>query len=150
MHPKKFLFLVSALLLTGSATAQSVNEGGRKFTTELTGEAEVDTTGAPNKGDLDGTGTASITVNVGQRRMCYDINVSGIGDARRGHIHRGGVGVNGPIVVEFFEADAIDLNDCVTVDRALAKEIIQHPERFYANVHNTEFPAGALRGQLSK
>ena len=143
-------FLVPVALLAGAAAAQTVAEGGRKFTTELTGEAEVNASGVPNQGDLDGTGTASITVNPGQKRICYDIDVAGIATPMRGHIHRGAAGTNGPIVVGFFESNAVDLNDCVDVDRALAKEIIKSPQSFYVNVHNAPFPAGALRGQLSK
>ena len=100
MHSKTSMFLVPALLVAGVATAQNVNEGGRKFTTELTGEAEVNATGAPNQGDLDGTGSASITVNPGQKRICYDIDVSGIATPMRGHIHRGVAGANGAIVVD--------------------------------------------------
>ena len=149
----KFLaasLLATAALVASSALAQPVSDGGRKFTTELTGEAEVDSTGIPNQGDLDGTGTASVTVNPGQQRICYEITVDGIDAPTRGHIHRAPVGSNGPIAVGFFEPEAVDLDDCVDTTRALAIEIIQHPERFYVNVHNAQFPAGALRGQLSK
>jgi hypothetical protein len=39
---------------------------------------------------------------------------------------------------------------CTSVDRAEIKEIIQHPEEYYVNVHNADYPAGAVRGQLSK
>lgn len=150
MHLKTTIFLVPALMAANVAAAQNVNEGGRRFSTELTGEAEVNASGAANQGDLDGTGSASITVNPGQKRVCYDVGVAGIATPMRGHIHRGVAGTNGAIVVTFFESDAVDLNDCVDTNRALAVEIIQHPERFYVNVHNLEFPAGALRGQLSK
>lgn len=136
-------------LMGTAAIAQPVAEGGRKFTTELTGEAEFNANG-PNAGDLDGTGTARVTVNPGQRRVCYEITVAGIAAPTRGHIHRGAVGTNGGIVVGFFEAGAVDLENCVATTRALAIEIIQHPERFYVNVHNADFPAGALRGQLAK
>ena len=145
-----FSFLLSTTLLAGGVAAQTVADGGRKFTTELTGEAEVNASGVPNQGDLDGTGTASITVNPGQERLCYDIVVAGIAAPTRAHIHRAPVGVSGGIAVTLFEANAVDLNDCVDLDRELAKEIIQHPERFYVNVHNADFPAGALRGQLAK
>jgi CHRD domain len=37
---------------------------------------------------------------------------------------------------------------CVTVDPALARAILNHPHRYYANVHTTAFPNGAARGQL--
>jgi hypothetical protein len=32
----------------------------------------------------------------------------------------------------------------------LAKNILKNPSFHYVNVHNAEFPNGALRGQLSK
>jgi hypothetical protein len=38
----------------------------------------------------------------------------------------------------------------VSAPRELILEIIQNPEAFYVNVHNADFPAGAVRGQLSK
>ncbi|NUT00308.1 MAG: CHRD domain-containing protein [Sphingomonas sp.] len=151
MSPKVVLAGLIPLLAT-SALAQPVAEGGRKFSTELTGEAEVNAAGVPNKGDLDGTGSASITVNVGQQRVCWDIDVAGVAPITRGHIHKAPATTTGAIVVGFFEANAVDLNGCTTtpIDRALLRDIIQNPQDYYVNVHNADFPAGALRGQLSK
>jgi hypothetical protein len=37
---------------------------------------------------------------------------------------------------------------CVDVGRTLAKEILQDPSEYYVSVHNAEYEAGALRGQL--
>lgn len=151
MSPKAALVALVPLLAT-TAFAQPVSDGGRKFSTELTGEAEVNAAGDPNKGDLDGTGSASITINVGQQRVCWDIDVDDIAPPTRGHIHKAPSTTTGPIVVGFFEADTVDLNGCTTtpVDRALLRDIIQNPQDYYVNVHNADFPAGALRGQLSK
>jgi hypothetical protein len=38
---------------------------------------------------------------------------------------------------------------CITnVDPLLGSRIATTPEQFYVNVHTTEFPDGALRGQI--
>ena len=39
---------------------------------------------------------------------------------------------------------------CAKADAAVVKDILQTPAGYYVNVHNAEFPAGAVRGQLSK
>jgi hypothetical protein len=141
--------------LAGISFAAPVAEGGRKFTVALSGQQEVNashpTGGA---GDPDGSGVARVTVNVGQQRICWDITVNNIAAPTRGHIHHAPALQNGAIVVPFFEAPNVDLNGCTPesqlLDRVLLKDIIQHPENYYVNVHNAEFPAGAIRGQMSK
>ncbi|MDT0166613.1 CHRD domain-containing protein [Actinotalea sp. AC32] len=115
--------------------------GGRPFTVELTGAAEV-----PGPGDPDGSGTATLTVNPGRGEVCWSIDVSDIADPLAAHIHVGAVDVAGPVVVP------LDPNapGCATVDRELAREIVRDPSAYYVNVHNAEYPAGAVRGQLDR
>jgi hypothetical protein len=40
--------------------------------------------------------------------------------------------------------------NCVAAEAAVIKRITQNPANFYVNVHNAEFPNGAVRAQLSK
>ena len=136
---------VSADRLDGAAT------GGRPLTATLTGAAEVTAAGVPNQGDLDGTGTARVTLNPGQGTVCFALTTTGIATPTRGHIHAAPAGANGPIVIDFFNGNttAGPLSGCVAgVDRDLILDILRNPEQYYVNVHNTDFPAGALRGQL--
>ena len=147
--PSSYLLLLVPMLAT-SAFAQPSSDGGRKFTTELTGEAEVTAAGVPNQGDFDGTGTAELTINVGQGRICYSIEVSGIAPAAAAHIHEAPATTTGPVVVPLQAPTDGSSSACATVDRELAKEILKSPADYYVNVHNADFPAGALRGQLSK
>jgi hypothetical protein len=106
-------------------------------------------------GDPDGTGTAKVTA--ADSKVCWAVSWANIATPTRGHIHQGPAGVNGPIVVPFFEApgglpstlDSVD--GCTTgVDRALVRAIRTQPSAFYTNLHNVEFPAGAIRGQLHR
>ena len=142
--------LGSAALLASAAFAQTASDGGRRFTTELTGEAEVTAAGVPNQGDLDGTGTATITVNHGQARVCFELEVDGIADATAAHIHEASATTTGPIVVGLTAPTGGNSQGCVSVDKELAKDILKEPADYYVNVHNGPFPGGALRGQLSK
>ena len=83
-----FSFLASAMLITSAAWAGHVREGARVFTIELTGEAECNAAGtACNLGDLDGTGTITLYVNPGQKRVCYDLTLAGIEAPTAAHIH---------------------------------------------------------------
>ena len=146
------ILYVILIMLTVLALTTIAADSGRQFTTTLTGEAEVNAQGVPNQGDLDGSGTATITLNYGQGTICWEINVSGITlPASAAHIHEAPVTAPGPVVVPLSAPDASGFaSGCAMVDRAEIKDIIQHPEEYYVNVHNSDFNAGALRGQLSK
>ena len=135
-------FAASAALIAGAATAA---DGGRKLQTNLTGAAEV-----PGPGDPDGTGTAQITVNAGQKQVCYKLRVSNIAPATAAHIHEAAPTAAGPVVVTLGAPTSGTSSGCVTVTRALALEILKDPSDYYVNVHNAAFPAGAVRGQLAK
>jgi hypothetical protein len=109
----------------------------------------------PGPGDPDGSGRAG--VDAFGSRVCWAVSWTGIATPTRGHIHQGAAGVAGPIVVPFFEAPAglpatLDsVSGCtVDVDRALVRAIQTGPSGFYVNLHNAEFPAGAIRGQLER
>jgi hypothetical protein len=135
-----------AFALVALATIPSfAADGGRPLAAVLTGAAEV-----PGPGDPDGSGTARLTLNQGQGRICYKLTVSGIAPATAAHIHIGAAGVAGPVVVTLAAPTGGSSSSCITVDADLIKAIRQHPENYYVNVHNAEFPAGAVRGQLSK
>ena len=133
----------SAALIATSATAHN---GGRKLQASLTGGAEV-----PGPGDADGTGSARITVNSGQNQVCYKLAVAKIATATMAHIHEGAPTVAGPVKVTLGKPNASGVSEgCVTVARSLALEILKRPADYYVNVHNAEFPGGAIRGQLAK
>jgi hypothetical protein len=107
-----------------------------------------------------------VTIDTSQRELCYALTVTGIKlPALKAHIHKGAPGVNGPIVVNFNPPRAATptagtptpppnttygaASGCVSnVDAALLQDLLAHPANYYVNVHTTDFPDGAVRGQL--
>lgn len=137
--------IVGTALIAAPAVADHLKDG-RKLDAALSGEAEV-----PGPGDPDGSGTFVSRINVGQEEICYNLSVIDIQDAFAAHIHRGAAGTTGGVVVTLATPDADGLaSACTWVSRADAREIVTDPSGFYVNVHNPEYPAGALRGQLAK
>jgi len=136
-----------AAVAIGAPWPLAAQEGGRPLETAMRGAAEV-----PGPGDPDGTGTASLRLNPGQQQVCFELQVANITlPAIGAHIHRGSVTQAGPVVVALTPPDASGTSSgCATADRDLVREIIQNPEAFYVNVHTSDFPAGAVRGQLAK
>ena len=118
----------------------------------LTGRNELDpTTLRPGAGDPDGLGSANVLIP-NETTVCFGISVTGLSTPTAAHIHRGRRHQNGPIVVPLTaptggNPGASSL--CVTrVSASLVSEIRRHPNRFYVDVHTTELPGGAIRGQL--
>lgn len=146
MNPR-IMQLAAAIAVAGLATlvAPDAAAQGRPLSTTLTGAAEV-----PGPGDPDGSGEAFMTLNHGQGQICYQLSASDIAPATAAHIHVGPVGVAGPVVVGLVAPTSGESSACASVDRDLIKAIQQDPENYYVNVHNAPFPAGAIRGQLSK
>jgi len=141
---KKFLAVlalssVAFVGLAGVAEAQDPVT----FTAGLSGANEVG-----EGGDPDGSGTAAISVDAANTQVCFDISVAGIDEATAAHIHSGGAGSNGDVVVDFMFVAGTP-SGCVDSDTATVAAILSTPELFYVNVHNEPFPAGAIRGQLA-
>ena len=123
-------------------------EGGRPFTTTLIGANEV-----PAAVGSDLTGTARVTINLGQNELCWDLDYKTSQHVVAAHIHHGVAGVARPVIFGFFNppTSAVPVNSgCRAGDPALLRDIVEHPSNYYVNVHTTIFPAGAGRGQLTK
>jgi hypothetical protein len=128
-------FLV-ALAVASGATAAAQRSNSLHAT--LTGKAETP------KGDPEGRGTAEVKIT--GRRVCWEIKVSRVQTIVAAHIHKGGPGVAGPVVVPF--GKVFKAKGCTTTTAAIAAAIERRPSAYYVNVHNGKYPSGALRGQL--
>lgn len=122
-----------------------------KFETSLSGANEV-----PDPGDPDGSGAAQIRIDVRRERVCFALVVLDITlPADLAHIHEGVAGVAGDIVVTLkppaeVAGSGIGVSTgCVrNQPRGLLRNIRRHPHMYYVNVHTSDFPGGAVRGQL--
>ena len=135
--------LLLSLALAGSALA-----GGRPLSGDMTGAAE-----RPGPGDPDGSGTFSFTLNQGQQTVCFQLVVEDITlPAAAAHIHVAPPTAPGPVVIGLAPPDASGVSSgCVeNVDPELIKAIRHDPGNYYVNVHTSDFPAGAVRGQLDQ
>jgi hypothetical protein len=116
---------------------------------KLKGSNEV-----PESGDPNGKGDVTVRLKARKRKVCFNLEISKLEGASAGHIHKGGEDVAGPIKVTLFDEDPPlagtgTYEGCVKkVRKKLVRRIGRHPEKFYVNVHNAEYPDGAIRGQL--
>jgi len=120
------------------------NAGGRAFSIALTGEAESPA------GDPVATGTATVRLRAGQGQVCYKLAAENLPAATASHIHRAAAGASGPVVIPLFTPNAAGkASGCVGASRSVVRAILAGPAGYYVNVHNGQFPGGAIRGQLT-
>ncbi len=130
------------------------------LTAGLNGQQEV-ASGATNRtivGDPNGRGKAYVFgIDGDPTTLCYVLTVKKIAPASAAHIHEAAAGSNGPIVANLTAPADGNAADCLTEGEAgkfptgesgIVARILANPEDFYVNVHNADYPGGAIRGQL--
>lgn len=124
------------LVLTVAGTA---NAGIQVFTIPMDGAQEV-----PGPGDPDGSGMATLMIDDVNLTIDWQFTVSDITLPLTGaHIHTGASGVAGGVIVNF----SAQLSGSGLADPDLAS-VLADPAGFYVNLHNADYPAGAIRGQI--
>ena len=137
----------AVMVSTSAASAQGV-----QLFAVLNGGNEVTNDGEAAAGDLNGFGAATV-IFAGSGRICYGIVVHRISAPTAAHIHDGRAAVNGPIVIPLTVVPNAGspgaIGACISdLDNSLLRQIQKKPGDFYVNVHNSQFPGGAIRGQL--
>jgi CHRD domain len=128
-------FVLPALALAAGASMSPV------VSSKLSGKVEVP------KGDPNGSGIVVIHLNAAKATACWEFKgIKNITTPQAAHIHKGGAGVAGPVVVPF--GTAYKAKGCAKSTKAVIGAIEEHPNRYYVNIHNAKYPAGAIRGQL--
>jgi len=131
------------MLLAAGCASQPMNQRAT-LSVSMTGIQEV-----PGPGDADGNGTVEIRADPASGEICWNLYARAIGPATAAHIHRGGAGIAGPVVLALTTPDSAGRSQgCATVALPLAREIAYQAHEFYVNVHDAAHPNGAIRGQL--
>lgn len=137
--------IAATLGLSACATVEETiaEETSATYDATLTGAKEV------GGGDRDGMGKAEISISDAFGQVCWDINnISNIGTVTGAHIHKGAAGTNGPVVFTLDQAKEGGWKGCKDGAEWKQDRITSNPQDFYVNVHTTEYPNGAIRGQL--
>ncbi len=155
-------FAVGALI--GPLNGAGAGHSNLLLESELRGRNEV-ATSAENRrqvGDPNGRGEVYVFgIDGDPTTLCYVLTVSGIEPATAAHIHKGAKGENGPVVANLAAPADGNAADCLTEGEVgpgttpkfptgeTVAAILADPESYYVNVHNTDYPGGAIRGQLA-
>jgi hypothetical protein len=155
----------ACLALSGQVYAGHTNT---VLVAELDGRQEVPAQGNSRRivGDANGRGEAYVFgIDGDPETLCYllmveKIQLVPVGSGIAAHIHFGQRGENGPVVAALAGPEDGNAADCLSEGEAgkfplhpaagsgIVQDILNHPDDYYINVHNPDFPGGAVRGQL--
>jgi hypothetical protein len=128
---------------TNSAVAKVKKALSRTYAVKMTGAAETPA-GAPS-----GTAKAVVTLSTKTGKVCWTFtSLSGVSTPTAAHIHVGAAGTSGNIVVPLSTGATFLTKGCVPASAALISAIAANPHGYYVNIHNMQYPGGAVRAQL--
>jgi hypothetical protein len=148
----KVKFYISFIILLG-VLAIACNDNNNNtpvtptttsFTATLNGASET----PPDSSKA--TGTANFTFNPVTKILTGTVNFTGI-NATAAHIHRGAVGVAGPVIFPL-SSDSTLTSPLHFTSVALTQNQINDlmAGLYYVNIHSAAYPDGEIRGQLVK
>jgi len=162
---KQSLFAMTAVGLVAAIAVPTIafgnarnNQPGAQATqtalvTQLSGANEVP------PADPDGFGSASVTFDLAAvpANVCWDLSYGNLtGTPILAHIHGPApAGSNANVVIGFTPFTTLTptgahaCRDLTAPEATIAADIVAHPDQYYVNVHTTDFPSGAIRGQLA-
>ena len=122
-------------------------------------EVQVLTVHLTPSGDPDGSGVAVVRLDSERDLVCYSAVVRNISAPTEPAPGVGSAHIHGPLPATGI---AIDLDsvfvaagtrtyiakDCVSAGSDTIDAVLANPELFYFNVHNADYPAGAVQGSL--
>ena len=141
---RKAILVLAAALVAMLAVPTLASATDTALQAKLKGKEEE-----PGPGDSNGSGFAGVVLDDVANEVCFVLAWNGIETPTAAHIHRGKKGEAGPIVVGLFTSSPTKAN-CVETTSTIINQIKAKPKNFYVNVHNEDFPGGAIRGQLRK
>lgn len=140
--------------------ADQAATGRTPFVTRMLGANEVPAVPAgPAINDPDGFGGAAVTFDLttGSENVCWDLSYGNLtGTPAAAHIHGpAAAGANADVVIGFTPFSALGATSatgCKTLvgpEILAAADLVVNPQNYYVNVHTSDFPGGAIRGQLA-
>lgn len=138
LFPIAFLFfLVSSCDKDDDATPNPIS-----FTATLNGASE-----APNPTPSAGTGSSAATFNTTTKILTVTTTYTGV-TATAGHVHKGAVGVAGPVIFPFANLASPIVLTTAALDATQEADLMAN--NYYVNIHSAAYPGGEIRGQLLK
>jgi len=133
--------ILSAMMFSITAAAQG------KFSVYLSGRQVVPANNSP------GSGTCMVTINLTQTQGTVECRYRGLSSNVTGvHFHDNGpVGVNGPIRFDFsFTGGTTGTINPLTFNTTPAQVADMRSNKWYVDIHTTNFPNGEIRGQVKR
>jgi hypothetical protein len=141
-----YKIIIFPILLSGCATMEEgvVETFADTQRASLNG-AEI----VSSRGDVDGSAQAEVSIANTLDQICYDINnAQNLAQITSVSINRGRRGQTGPAVLRLSQANEGGWKNCVHRSEWLEDALERRPGNYYVQISTTEFPQGAIRGQL--
>ena len=95
-------------------------------------------------------GAGSLLFDAASAQLSYVVNIEGIPAATMTHIHKGNIGVNGPVIIDLLHGavftPAVTLSGTVALTPSQVADL--YAGNYYINVHTLANPGGEIRGQV--